>query len=332
MPTPSPTPTSARVEPSRPRGRGPFAREDPEALGLLRIVLVAVFTASMLTHVGAVAEYFSDASPLYGEYARRAFPSRFSLFFYVRDPWAVRLVYAGGVLAHLAWLVGLFTPVAAALSVLVWISMVGRNPLLYSLPDQLHTALAFLLAAMPAGRGLSLDARLRGKGGPVPVWCRWLVQLQMGVVYTATGLLKSGRPWHEDGTAIYYALVNPYNRHFDLAPWLARLQPWLLRPLTYTVLVWEIVFGAFVAQNWLREALRPRVSTRWARWLLADLRPVFLGFGAAMHLSIQLMLYVAFFTPLSVGSYVAFLRPEEVRRLLAAARARLRRAPPSPSG
>ncbi|RMG99852.1 MAG: hypothetical protein D6705_02005 [Deltaproteobacteria bacterium] len=320
MPTPSPTPTSGAA--SGPVRKGILRREDPEALGLLRILLVAVFTASMLTHVGAVAEYFSDASPLYGDYARRAFPSRFSLFFYVRDPWAVRIVYAAGVLAHLAWLVGLFTEVAAAAAVLVWISMVGRNPLLYSLPDQLHTALALLLAAMPSGRGLSLDARLRGKRRPVPVWCRWIVQLQMGVLYTATGLLKTGKPWHGDGTAIYYALVNPYNRHFDLAPWLARIQPWILRPATYLVLMWEIVFGAFVVQNWVREAWRRRLRGSVGRWLAVDLRPVFLGFGVLMHLSIQFMLYVAFFTPLCIASYAAFLEPDEVRRLLARCRRR----------
>ncbi len=310
MPTPSHTRTSGPAE-----GPGPFRREDPEALGLLRIVLVAVFTASLCTHVGAVAEYFSDASPLFGRYARSAFPSRFSLFFYVRDPWAVRAVFAAGLLAHLFWLVGLFTPVAAAVAVLVWISMVGRNPLLYSLPDQLHTALAILLATMPAGRGLGLDAAWRGKRGPVPVWCRWLVQFQLAVVYTATGLLKTGAPWREEGTALYYALVNPYNRHFDVGRWLAPLQPWLLRPLTYLVLVWEVAFGAFVAQNWARERLAGRIRGRWGRIALTDLRPVFLGFGVLMHLGIQVMLYVAFFSFLTVGAYASFLEPGEVRRL-----------------
>lgn len=281
--------------------------EDAAALGLLRIGLVAVFTASLLTHVGAVAEYFSSASPIAGQFARQAFPTRWSLFFYVEDPRAVQAVFAAGVVAHLLWLVGLFTRPAAIVSAVVWISMVGRNPLLYAMPDQLHTAMITWLALMPTGRGLSLDARWRGKGGPVPVWCRRIVQLQLAVMYTMTGLAKHGATWKADGTAIYFSLVSPYNRHFDLTYPLAVLQPYVLRPITWVVLVWEVGFAGFVATHWLRE--------RWRR--IPDLRWLFLGFGVAMHVGIQAMMYVEWFTPLTLASYLAFLRPEEARRLVA---------------
>lgn len=281
-------------------------REDPTALGLLRIALVSVFLAGLLAHVGAVAEYFSAASPVGGRFAREAFSERWSLFFLIDDPWAVRAIFGVGALAHVLWLVGLFTPIAGIVSAVVWLSLLGRNPLLYSLPDQLHSALIAWLALMPAGRGLSLDARWRGKGGPVPVWCRRIVQLQLAVMYTTTGLAKSGATWKAEGTAIYYSLVNPYNRHFDVAPALAAIHPYVLRPLTWVVLVWEVAFGGFVLAHWLRE--------RWRR--VPDLRIVFLGFGAAMHLGIQAMLYVAWFTPLTLASYLAFLSPVEARALL----------------
>lgn len=280
--------------------------EDPTALGLLRIALVTVFTASLLSHVGAVAEYFSSAAPLAGKFARNAFPSRWSLFFYVDDPTAVRAIFAAGVVAHLMWLVGLYTRAAALVSTVVWVSMVGRNPLLYAMPDQLHTAMMVWLALMPSGRGLSLDARWRGKGGPVPVWCRRIAQLQVGVMYTATGLAKHGVTWKSQGTAIYYSLVNPYNRHFDLGPMLAALQPYVLRPATWAVLVWEVAFGGFVLLHWLRE--------RWRK--IPDLRWLFLGFGVLMHTGIQVMLYVEWFTPLTLASYFAFLRPDEAKRLV----------------
>lgn len=280
--------------------------EDPSALGLLRIALVAVFTASLLSHVGAVAEYFSSASPLAGTFARQAFPSRWSLFFYFEDPAAVRAIFAAGVVAHLMWLVGLFTRPAAIVSALVWISMVGRNPLLYGMPDQLHTAMITWLALMPTGRGLSLDARWRGKGRPVPVWCRRIVQLQLAVMYTSTGLAKHGVTWKSEGTAIFYSMVSPYNRHFEATGLLAALQPYVLRPLTWAVLVWEVGFGGFVVSHWLRE--------RWRR--IPDLRWLFLGFGVAMHVGIQVMMYVEWFTPLTLASYAAFLRPEEAQRVV----------------
>ncbi|MBC8070645.1 MAG: hypothetical protein IAG13_20105 [Deltaproteobacteria bacterium] len=37
----------------------------------------------------------------------------------------------------------------------------------------------------------------------------------------------------------------------------------------------------------------------------------------AMHLGIQAMMYVAWFSPMVLAGYFAFLRPEEARRLLA---------------
>jgi hypothetical protein len=281
--------------------------EDPAALGLLRILLVLVMTASLLTHVGAVSDYFSSHATVGGDAAREAFHSRWSLFFFVTEPWAVRAVFAVGVVAHLLWLVGLYTRVVSIIAWVVWISMVGRQPLLYALPDQLHTAFATLLMLMPTGRGMSLDARLRGKRRPVPVWCRRVIQLQIAAVYVATGVLKSGETWKE-GTALYYTLVNPYNRHFQIDRALAVLQPWVLRPMTWAVLVWEVGFSGFLVLHWLRELLgRPR--------RFPDLRKPFLAFGVLMHVGIQSMLYVAWFTPLMIAAYAAFLTPDEVRRM-----------------
>ncbi len=298
-------------------GRLALDGEDPTALGLVRILLVTVLTASLLTHVGAVSEYFSTDSVLFGRWAREAFGDRLSLFFWVEDPWAVRAIFGVGVVAHLLWLVGRFTRVAAVIAWVVWVSMFGRNPLLYSLADQLQMVLCTLLMLMPSGNGLSLDARARG-AKPVPVWCRRVLQLQMAVMYTSTGLLKDGSTWHEDGTALYYSLSNPYNRHFDIAPTLAMLQPWLLKPMTWGALVWELGFAPFVALHWIRGLLgRPRV--------FPDLRWVFLGFGLMMHIGIQSMLYVAWFSPLCIASYAAFFRPEEVKSLAARWAARWRR-------
>lgn len=295
--------------------------EDPTALGLLRIGVVAVLTASLLTHTGAVSEYFSSEAPLQGEWAREAFPSRTSVFFWVDDPWAVRGIFAVGVVAHLLWLVGRFTGPASVVAWLLWVSMSGRSPLLYSLPDQLQMVMCTLLMVMPSGRGLGLDARRRGPR-PVPVWCRRVMMIQLATLYTATGLLKSGPTWHRDFTALYYALVNPYNRHFDAAGFFAALQPWVLRPMTAIVLWWEILFAAFVALHALRELLgRPR-------WFL-DLRWPMLGFGVLMHLGIQAALYVAWFSPLVLSGYLAFLRPDEARRLVARVEARIARRRPS---
>ena len=98
---------------------------------------------------------------------------------------------------------------------------------------------------------------------------------------------------------------------------LARLQPYVLRPMTWFVLTWEVGFAAFVGLLWLREA----TGKRW----FPDLRRYWLGFGALMHLGIWAMMYVVWFTPLVLAAYTAFLRPEEAARVVARVRARLGR-------
>jgi len=313
---------SAGTGGAQPDRRGRVARfldaalagdEAPTALGLCRIALVSVFTLSLCSHIRAIEEYFSAAATLGGDFARQAFHSRLSLFLWLDEPWQVRLIFGLGVVAHLLWLVGLYTRPAALVSFVVWASLVGRNPLLYAMPDQLHTCLLLWLALTPSGRGLSLDARWRGKGGPVPVWCRRVLQLQVAVMYTTTGLLKSGPTWKADGTAIYYSLVNPYNRHVDITGLLAQLQPYVLRPLTWFVLVWEVAFAGMAVLLWLREGSGRRV--------FPDLRRFWLGFGALMHLSIWALMYVVWFTPLVLAAYTAFLRPAEAERLVGRVRA-----------
>ncbi len=310
-------PSVSTATPSAPGPRpGRFARfldalwagqEDATALGLARVALVTVFTLSLLSHVGAVGEYFSDESVIAGEHARLAFKSRWSLFFWFPDPTAVRALFAVGVVAHLMWLVGLYTRISAVVATAIWLSMVGRNPLLYAMPDQMHTNLLFLLALMPAGNAVSLDARWRGKGGPVPIWCRRILQLQVAAIYAKTGLLKSGSTWSE-GTALYYSLANPYNRHFDMPGVIAALQPYVLRPATHLVRIWEVAFAMFTAVLWLREMTGRRI--------FPDVRKLFLGFGVLMHLGILATMYVAWFTPLALASYTAFLRPDEARRVI----------------
>lgn len=295
--------------------------EDPLALGLVRCVVAGILFVSALLHLGAVGEYFSDQSMIHGRFAALAFPKRWSLFFTVQDPTAVRAIWTLGVLALGMWTVGLFTRISSVIGMLVWISMYGRNPLLYAFPDQLALLLGFLLMLMPSGRGFSLDARWRGRGGTVPIWCRRIIQLQLAIVYTVTGLEKSGPTWREEGTAIWYTLNNPYNRHFDVGPLLAVLQPWLLRPLTFAVVIWETAFGGFVAYHWLRDMIGRRLPAWGTRALrgepglrLPDLRWLFLGFGAAMHLGIQLSVYVVFFSPLMLGAYLSFFASDELRR------------------
>lgn len=281
--------------------------EEPHALGLTRVLVVAVLMWAYVRHAGGVVEYYSDASILGTELSRELFHERFSWFRWAHTPKAAVAVWVLGLFAHVAWLVGWRTSLAAIVAMSVTASLHGRNPWLIAYPDRYALVLGVLLALMPSGRGFSLDARRIGDR-PVPVWCRRLLQVQIAILYTATGLDKSGVTWRGEGTAIYYTLVNPYNRHFDIATWLAPLQPWVLRPMTWFTLVWEVAFGGFVAVFALREA------SAWRN--VPDLRWLFLGYGVLMHLGIALGTYVMYFSALAIAAYAAFLTPEEARRCI----------------
>ena len=56
---------------------------------------------------------------------------------------------------------------------------------------------SFLLACIPAHRGLSLDARLRSglTSQTLPAWCLWLLRFQVCVVYFYAGVAKLNVDW-----------------------------------------------------------------------------------------------------------------------------------------
>src|SRR5690348_16545688 len=86
-------------------------QEDALALGVFRAAIAGVLLISAFMHVGSVGEYFSDESMINDRFAALAFPSRWSLFFTIQDPLAVRAIWALGIVALAMWTVGLFTRV-----------------------------------------------------------------------------------------------------------------------------------------------------------------------------------------------------------------------------
>lgn len=173
-------------------------------------------------------------------------------------------------------------------------------------------ALLFCLLWADTGARLSVDAwlaRRRSASKESPHWSRsyamWplrLMRIQVSLIYFNTGLWKLfGEVWR-DGSAIQYALdLNTFQRSPYSLP--AELE-WLGTVATYTTLVWEIAFPFMMFNRWTR--------------MLA------LGTGVTMHLGMFLTMELGMFSWMMMASYLAFLDPHQVSRIVSSATPGLR--------
>jgi hypothetical protein len=226
-------------------------------------------------------------------------PWQWSWFFTADDPTAVRAL--GGIMLVAAGLltIGLFTPLAAVVSLIGLVSAANRAPLnTFGLDDTLGMLLVSL-AVGPSGARLSLDAKLlggEGRGAPsvrANLALR-LLQVHLCVVYFFSGCGKLfGASWWE-GTAIWGAVANIQYRTIDLT-WLAR-HPLVVNAITLVTLFWEVAYPALV---W------PRLT-----------RPVFLALAVAVHLGIGLAMGMMEFGLAMIVANLAFVPATTWRPIL----------------
>ncbi len=204
-------------------------------------------------------------------------------------------IWLGGFVIFGAFTVGLGTRLANLLALVLLAAVWHRSPWIHNGGDRLLRLWTFALLLSPCGAVGSIDARIRGALGrapvqTVPVLAVRLIQIQLVVMYTATGFAKllGGAEW-QLGSAIYYSMSDG---GFSRAPWLLDplLQTWagqaLGALLTWLTLIFEIFFLPGV---WWR---RTRLLT--------------LGTGVALHLGILATMSVGVFGPASVWGYQAF--------------------------
>lgn len=202
-----------------------------------------------------------------------------------------------------ALLLGLAAGVRTRLMALgVWfvtLAMMQRHYYLKNFGDSVVRFTTFMLMFVPCHAALSWDAwRKRRWLGPTwqAAWGVRLFQLQLCVMYAATASSKLIGPltstWYE-GTSLHYAL-NDLLLARVAYPCLP-LPPWVTMPLTYIVLVWEVLFVPLVL--W-------RPTRRFA-----------LGFGVVFHVLSFLMLEIGWFGFYVLGWYCAWIPDEWFTRV-----------------
>jgi hypothetical protein len=282
----APTPVTARLR----AAAASRVRVDARALAGLRIALGAVLVVDLLLRSRHLVAFYTDTGVLPRSTLAAAYPLARRLSIHAVGGgvgWQAALFVVAGV-AALALLAGYRTRVAAAVSLLLLLSLHARNPLVLNAGDSLLRQLLFWGLFLPLDERWSLDARRRDRAPQASVagLATAALLLQVVVVYAVNAVLKlRGEHWL-DGTAM--------QRVFSLDQFTILLGDALDSvPAVLEALGW-LWLGLLVG-SWLLVALRGRL-----RGLLAA------GFALG-HLGMALTMRLAVFPYVSIAALLPFV-------------------------
>lgn len=285
-----------------------FEERDARDLAAMRIALGLVLLVWWVELTPDLTFWFSDRGPVDTELLDTNWSIYRSHFLDGLGDRQLRLVHLVGLVAILAYTVGFATPLMNAVILFLLAAYWHRSPWIQNGGDRLLRIFVFYMLFADSGRAWSVDSRLRGlRDATASVFAIRLVQFQLIVMYTYTGIAKlSGHTWI-DGTAIYYSLSDiGYARWPEL---LDALLPNVVvqgvsRLLTWATLFWEVFYAPLVIWK------KTRAAT-----LLA---------GVALHIGIFGLLAVGIFSWSTLWGYLAFLPSGWAGRLADRVRARVR--------
>lgn len=220
-------------------------------------------------------------------------------------PWAISLNLISGTLLIEALLFGITAIAALCLlvgyrsrlsSIIVWamiLSIQWRNPFVLHAADELLRVLLFWGMFLPLDAVWSADRSLRPS--PAHTSSRFIsigvagLYLQIAFVYWFAVLLKTGREWRTDGTALSYALSSD---HLVSPTGSFMLQfPELLKVLTFGMMAIELLAPLLLLSPFFKGPVR----TLGVMLIMS------------LHLGILVTMNIGYFPLLSAFSVVCFL-------------------------
>ncbi len=271
-------------------------------LGIFRII----FGLAILAHLGFISVdldyWYSNTGILQGEQARlAAAPMRYSPLQWVQDPISIRCAVGLVAAIAVAFVLGWRTRIISVLLYLGVLSLYHRNISSNCGPDQLMMIMTFYMMLTPCGAAYSLDARRisRQRGTlsePLIIpWAQRLMQVQLCLIYLATGMMKChGNSWLA-GTAVHFVIFNHEVGQANLE-WLAGY-PLVISLLTYAALLLEFALAFLL---WFRP------TRKWIALL-----------GVLLHAGIVPLVNVPLFGEQMTALYLLFLAPDELAAFLA---------------
>lgn len=231
----------------------------------------------------------------------------------------VAVLMGTGLLAGFGVAIGAFTRVSLLVGLAAFNVLIHLNLHDGSAYDSLLTNLLWVLLFSGCGATLSFDCW--GRGGTwrsdvrIPAWPRYILILQLILVYGTTGLQKVSAHWIPGGdlAALYYILQDPFWQRFDMT-WTAHIYP-LTQLGTLVTWLWEVGALLLIPIFWFRHT---RTRSGRVRRLCnrLDLRTWYALIGIAFHLGILVLMRVGPFSLVSLAFYPAFWTGSEWARRL----------------
>lgn len=289
-----------------------FAPIDPTTLGAVRIATGAVLLYTYAAIAPSVLDYLGpnawiDPTALgvirgFEENSNHAYA--WSVFSLVSDPQSITALYWVFLGSLVAFLFGVFTPLATPLVWIGHVSFVHRAHLTWCGMDVILAMLVFYMMFAPAGAALSIDRLWRRSSGPPRAsWranlCIRLIQVHMAIVYLCAGLGKlQGSQWW-DGSAVWSVMATPELAPFDVTS-LGRLGDVACLGISTLGVLLTLGFEiGFIFLIWNRSA-----------------RPVMLALAVFLHAGIGLFMGLGAFGAAMLAGCLAFVEPASLAGFL----------------
>ena len=227
---------------------------DARILARFRIAFAAVLIWDVLERLRDFHTFYTDR----GMFPRGVVfagpwwnPARWSIFMLGGDALTVGVLYALGVLALVALLVGYRTRWAAVLSWIFITSLQRRSPWILDGADGVERVMLFWLMWADAGGAASLDVRLgrRTPAQQVAALPVRLLQLQIAAIYFFTALGKSDIGWYSGAALGRILQLVEFAR--PTAKWLLA-HPSLCKWLSVTIPPLEAAIAILMLSPWRR--------------------------------------------------------------------------------